>query len=141
MIEITTLFSHINLSSVTIFSGISPTFSDITSDFSKNLSVRKGWRKYSDRGQRLRCFSLLFLFPSYGVLYFLTVPRGCFTPMIHIPSFTLLLFFFLSLFFFLLPSSLFLSSILFLFSIFLQIFGAATAAMLHRFRRACCTQY
>ena len=55
-------------------------------------------------------------------------PKTSFSLALPSLSFLFLLFSF--------PSFLFLSSLLFLFSLSLQIFGAATAAMPHRFRRA-----
>ena len=85
----------------------------------------------------LPLFLLAFNTPPFRVSYnLLTILRGCFTPkgLIH-----LLLFYpypfsplsFLSLLFSFFPPF---SS--FSLSLFLQIFGAATAAMPHRFRRA-----
>ena len=79
--------------------------------------------------------------PPFSCLYnLLTVPRGSFTPIIGVIHLSLLaslallsLFFFFSFF----SSFLFLSSLSsFSHSLSLQIFGAATAAMPHRFRRA-----
>ena len=91
-------------------------------------------------------FCLLFLklfSPSlFSCLYnFLTVPRGCFTPIgvIHLSFLASLALLSLSFLFLLsfFSSFLFLSSLSsFSHSLSLQMFGAAAAAMPHRFRRA-----
>ena len=87
------------------------------------------------------CLFLFFVFaffspPSFRVFYnLLTVLRGCFNRR-NTSSLLLSYFFPFSPLFFLLFSLSFLSSLPFL-SLSLQIFGAANAAMPHRFRRAC----
>ena len=88
-------------------------------------------------------FVCLFVFlaffspPSFRVFYdLLSVLRGCFNR--RNTSFSLaLLYLSFPFLFFSFSSFLFLSSLLFLFSLSMQIFGAPTAAMPHRFRRAC----
>ena len=82
---------------------------------------------------------IAFLSPPFHVFYnLLTVLRGCFTPigLIHLSQSLALLSLSFPFLLFSFSSFLFLSSLLFLFSLSLQIFGAATAAMQHRFRRA-----
>ena len=89
------------------------------------------------------CFFKNFFSPLVScVLYLSTVLRGCFTPIGLIQLSLLLSSPFLSLFSSLFSFSSFLFSLSFLPSFLfsdlsLQIFGAATAAMPHRFRRAC----